>query len=304
MAQIVITTCTNRKRIEPALELCARSMPHGDAREVASLWRERLDRSVNRVALTSLYCGRGWQEATAAAEVSHSRLFVVSAGLGLISAAGEAPAYNLTLVSGSPDDITRKLNRGSSAEWWDFISEGLSPAAEALGDRGLILAALSRPYLSMVGRDWSRWPQPLKDRLRLFTLDPSGVPEGLGQNWMPYDERLESLGSGHAGTRSDFAQRALRHFATHFASAPGDAQQHAELVRRALAPFALPVVPDRERLTDREIVGLIHREWDAVGGRSGAMLTHLRRGLEVACEQGRFRLLFARASQERQGALL
>lgn len=304
MAHIVITTCTNRKRIEPELELCARSMPQGHAREVASLWRERLDRSVNRVALTSLYCGRGWQEAAAAAEVTHSRLFVVSAGLGLISAAANAPAYNLTLVSSSPDAITRKLQRGSSADWWDCISENSPAAAEALGDQGLILAALSRSYIAMVGREWSRWPQTLKHRLRLFTLDPSGVPEGLGQSLMPYDERLETLGAGHAGTRSDFAQRALRHFATNFASTSGDAQQHADMVRRALAPFPLPVVPDRERLTDPEIIGLIHREWDAVGGRSGAMLTHLRRGLDVACEQGRFKLLFARAARERQGALL
>lgn len=276
-------------------------MPEGDAHEIASLWRERLKGSVNRVALTSLYCGRGWREAVAAAEVCHSRLFVVSAGLGLISAAAEAPAYNLTLVSGSPDDITRKLRRGTSGDWWDCISDGSSPVGEALGDQGIILAALSRPYLAMVGREWSRWPPDLKDRLRLFTLDRSGVPEGLQQFLMPYDERLETLGAGHAGTRSDFAQRALRHFATHFASTSGDVQQHAEMVRRALAPFSMPVVPDRERLTDHEIIGLIHREWDAVGGRSGAMLVHLRRGLDVACEQGRFKLLFARAAQERQG---
>ncbi len=239
-----------------------------------------------------------------AAEVSHSRLFVVSAGLGLISAAAEAPAYNLTLVPSSPDDITRKLHRGTSADWWNCISEGSSPAAEALDGQGLILAALSRPYLAMVGREWAEWPQGLSERLRLFTLDPSGVPESLRQYLMPYDERLENVGGGYAGTRSDFAQRALRHFATHFASKSGDAREHAEMVRRALAPFTMPVAPDRERLTDHEIIGLIHREWDAVGGRSGAMLTHLRRGLDVACEQGRFKLLFYRAAQERQGSLL
>jgi hypothetical protein len=156
----------------------------------------------------------------------------------------------------------------------------------------------------MVADAWARWPLERLNRLRIFTLDPASVPTQLRPFWMPYDERLDSAGRGYAGTRADFAQRALRHFVDHFVGIEGDAEKHAQLVTERLAPLDLPVRPNRLRLSDQELIELIRREWSVAGGRSSTMLPHLRRNLNVACEQGRFKDLFKRAAAEQRGALL
>jgi hypothetical protein len=49
-----------------------------------------------------------------------------------------------------------------------------------------------------------------------------------------------------------------------------------------------------------EIIDLVLRDWDVVGGRSSMMLRHLRDELRVACEQQRFAGLFKIAARERQ----
>jgi hypothetical protein len=71
-----------------------------------------------------------------------------------------------------------------------------------------------------------------------------------------------------------------------------------------LEPIEVRDRPDRTRMSDEDLVSIIVSEWEAVGGRSGAMLSRLRRDLNLACEQGRFKALFKRAAAARMGALL
>jgi len=296
----VVTSCTNRKRHAPAAELCGRNLPRLEATPLAQAWRDRFERASGGVVpVSELYCGRGFREAERGARVLGARLWVVSAGLGLVPADFEAPSYSLTLSPGAPDAVQRVL-MGPVSAWWEAIQG--KPFEDA---GGLILVALPSPYLKLVAQAWSRWPAERLARVRLFTKDlPGGLPRALAAQWMPYDDRLDRLGDGLAGTQGDFAQRAMRHFAETFAGAAADVAADAARVREALAPVATPPRAERERLSDEELVALIRREWDVVAGRSGAMLARLRRELNVACEQGRFKDLFGRAAAERQGALL
>lgn len=302
---VVITTCTNRKRQEPAERLCARTLARGEPAEVAQRWFARLSASDDpHIPARDLYCGRSFREAERAAAAVDGDLFVISAGLGLISASTKSPAYNLTISTASPDCVLPLIG-GDAATWWAQVSTRSSFATEFVDQEGLILAALPRPYLEMVAKDWARWPAGRLARLRLFCKElPDNLPGGLRRTWMPYDDRLDQVGRGRAGTQADFAQRALRHFADHIAAAGEGAAGHARLVAEALAGHQAPERPDRERMTDRALVDLITREWDAVGGRSGAMLARLRRELNVACEQSRFKDLFKQAAAVRQGKLL
>jgi hypothetical protein len=259
---------------------------------------------MDRVALEALYCGRGWCEAEAASRAANAGLLVVSAGLGLATASTKARPYNLTLSSGSPDDVRRKLGGGGAPDWWSALTGRSAFHVRDFDEGGLILAALSGTYLAMVAREWAGWPEERLARLRLFTKDAANLPARLRPCVMPYDDRLDAVGAGYAGTQGDFAQRALRHFADHFAKVEGDAADHAALVEQVLAPVGVSERPVRRRYTDDELVDLIGREWAAVGGRSAAMLRRLRRELNVACEQGRFKDLFRRAAQARAGVLL
>src|SRR5690606_38494001 len=99
----------------------------------------------------------------------------------------------------------------------------------------------------------------------------------------------------------DFAQRAARHFAETIvrASPGGSIEDHAGMVREALAKWQFPTVFERARLDDDSLLELIRTHWEEAGGKSGRLLRVLRDDLHVACEQGRFAALARRVRQER-----
>lgn len=294
---IVITSCTNRKRRLAPPALCARSLGQGELGSLWTEWRARLSSADDLQPASQLYCGRGFREAERAAALAEAKLFVVSAGLGLLEASTPVPAYSLTLGRQTEDAIFQRAE-GVPGRWWSLVRSGSPFSTDLPSETGLILAALPRPYMELVAEDWAGWPAERRARLRLFSKGPSsGLPERLRGAWMPYDDRLERAPGDHAGTQGDFAQRALRHFVEHgMAREGGDAFHHASQVREALEPLTSLSKPLRERRTDEQLVELIQREWQAVGGRSGEMLRHLRRGVGVACEQSRFKDLFKRAA--------
>jgi hypothetical protein len=157
----------------------------------------------------------------------------------------------------------------------------------------------------MVEPDLLELPQNVRMRLRLFGLGIRGqVDPRLESFIMPYDERLEDLSSGFRGTRSDFAPRALRHFAeVVLVEHPREsADQHRAVVNKALAAWSVPETPTRPRISDEQVKALIRQHWADVSGQSGRMLRLLRDDLSVACEQGRFRALFQLVRQEREAS--
>lgn len=300
----IITTCTNRKRHEPEASLRAAELEAGSTAEVALAWRERLSQAPRRWTVGTLYLGRSFTDAATAAKTVDADLFIVSAGLGLISAKSLAPSYDLTVAPIAAASVLRKTS-GDARAWWAQIENALDPAPAFAGD-GLILAALSRPYLDMIADAWAAWPQERLSRLRLFSKEaPADLGEAFSKAWMPYDDRLDRFEGGrYAGTQGDFAQRALKHFVEIIGVEPKDASVHRDAVLGSLDGLTAVERPNRKRHDDEELKDMIHRDWALVGGRSGAMLRHLRDTLGVACEQGRFKVLFHAVAREREGSLL
>lgn len=295
---LVITHCTKRKRVAAAEELQAHRLPAGTTTQVASDWAARLVASSPALQAKDLYAGRGMVEARRAAQAMNGRLAIISAGIGLVDGDTLVPGYSLTTIGGDPDDIRRKTGAGR-ADWWPAI-QAASPFAQSdRGPRGLILAAVSAAYLEMVATDWSAWPTADLDRLRLFSkVAPGPAAEALRAAWMPYDDRLDGVSQGLAGTQGDFAQRAMRHFATEIRST-GTQAGDRQAVAAALAGIARRQVPVRKRLQDAALKDIIRADWDAAQGQSSTMLRRLRDTLGLACEQGRFRMLFNEVKTER-----
>lgn len=294
---LVITHCTKRKRAAATEALQAHRLRVGTTAQVASDWATRLAAAPAALHAKDLYAGRGMVEARRAADATGGRFAIISAGLGLVDGDTFVPAYSLTTINGDPDDIRRKTGADRS-EWWPAIQDASPFAQSDRSTRGLILAAVSTAYLEMVAADWSAWPGADLDRLRLFSKTaPAGAAEALRPAWLPYDDRLDGVGHGLAGTQGDFAQRAMRHFATQI-DQTGTQQDHTEAVLAALSGVARRQIPVRKRLEDAALKDTIRAEWGAASGQSSTMLRRLRDTLGLACEQGRFRTLFNEVKAE------
>ena len=310
MPAIVLTACTNRKRVRPISVLTAGSLPKGLLAEVAETWLSRVSMAQERIVANGLYCGRSFVEARLAAQKCGAPLFVVSAGLGLIDAGKEVPSYSLTISNGAADNVLSRIEGGarSAAEWWRCVSIG-SPLGERLEELarrrpdGPILVALAAPYLRMIEDDLLSLPETSRDRLRIFVRGGDAVIADSLRHWvMPYDGRFDSENSPLRGTHGDFAQRAARHFAETIIGevTSMDLEKHHAAVARALAPLTAPVSIRRASASDAQVKDLIREHWATAEGRAGRMLRLLRDELQIACEQTRFAGLFreVRAEQE------
>jgi hypothetical protein len=104
---------------------------------------------------------------------------------------------------------------------------------------------------------------------------------------MPYDERLEGV-VNHKGTRSDFPQRALRHFVTHLKGHELSMNKAKEGVEASMAASVRPTIPLREKVPNERILELIRTHWDRHEGSASKLLRFLRDEAHIACEQSRF----------------
>lgn len=294
---IVITTCTNRKRKPVTASLYAASLETGSLADVAEEWGGRLQQPAPRFPVMDVYAGRSFQEARTVAKRINAEMFVVSAGLGLVDASRDIPSYACTVADGVHDAIAPKvLGEFSSIEWWASLKR-VSPFANDLisvaanGDHKLIVAALSDSYIRMLCADLLALADDDLAKLRLFTRAPiEQIPARLRPCVMPYDDRLDGPASPIKGTRSDFAGRALRHFADYILPGAEDelAEQHSYAVRNAMEGWPFPSMVERQRLTDDQILALLRQHWTATKGSTSVLLRVFRDQLNVACEQGRF----------------
>lgn len=304
---LVITTCTNRKRKPVSDSLHMVALPQAALSDLVQEWSRRLAAEPVRYRGDEIYGGRGFREALSAAALLDARLLVVSAGLGLIDVSESVPPYACTVLVGAEDSVAGRVeNQFDPAAWWRSLTVA-SPFSfawqeAAAGSNGLICAALSDAYIEMVAGDLAALPGETLARLRLFTRARiERIPEALRHFVMPYDDRLDGPDSPHRGTRSDFAGRALRHFAEMVANADSElsVSDHAAAVGAALSGWRLPAQVARVRHDDRALLELIRKHWDAEGGSSSRLLRRFRGQLGIACEQGRFAQLARTVRDER-----
>ncbi|WP_132590052.1 hypothetical protein [Rhizobium sp. BK068] len=267
-------------------------------------WRSRVAGTAGVAEASHVYAGRAMLEAKSAASKANARLFIASAGLGLVEESDIIPAYDLTVVKGLPSSILSKLPVGTTeGEWWDEISTQDKIARfEALlkADDGLLLVALPANYLRMLSKFLKTLSAFADGRIRIFTgSEQLEIDAELKPCLMPYDHRFN--GGPAPGTLGDFAQRTLRHFVTEVlpTSPSGDTSDHAARVLSALNQWDRPVAKAGVRLNDDDLLKTIREEWDSVQGRSTRLLRKLRDDLGIACEQGRFARLAATVRAER-----
>lgn len=306
MRTAILIPCSDRKRGRPSKDLLARSLPVGSLSEVASDWCDRVSSATLKQPHSKVYCGRSYQEASNAAKVLSADLVVISAGLGLVRADRRIPNYSLTVAPGSEDTVLTKIKCDCDrpSDWWRALR---ACSNEFVGVHDIIrsepatlfLVALSASYARLVREDLLELSVREAQRVRIFGASiVDHLPPSLTASVMPYDIRLNGPDSPLPGTMSDFASRALHHYAGCLADGVLSANNAANDRRQLLAlmtHWRVPNTPVRERMTDEQIIGFIQRHWRQTEGRSGNTLRLLRNSGH-ACEQGRFRDLFRKAS--------
>lgn len=115
---------------------------------------------------------------------------------------------------------------------------------------------------------------------------------------MPYDDRLDGIGSPRRGTRTDFAQRAMRHFVEDVQAVQLPLEEAKAAVQHALSRFTLRLPVTRVRVGDEQLLGLLRENWSACNGQSSRLLRFLRDKALVQCEQSRFRRLWVQVRTE------
>jgi hypothetical protein len=226
---------------------------------------------------------------------------VISAGLGLVAAKTQIPAYGATLSKSAADSISNKIDGHFDAgEWWRQVNQctkwGSSLSQKAHDQSiSLVFITVSSPYLALIIEDLMTISSSALSKVRIIgPRTHELLPERLQQCLMPYDDRFDGPDGESRGTRSDFPQRATRHFVEKIVSESPKASclDHAGAVRRYLEPMRLPITIVRRKLTDEEVIEAIKEHWDDVSGNSSRMLRLFRDDLLIACEQKRFSTLF------------
>lgn len=302
-AAAVIVPCSSRKSTRPGLQTTAVSLPQGNQNEVETAWLERLKGAPQVCRAGSLYAGRAIRLGKDAAAFTGGDLFIVSAGLGLVPAEQIVPSYGLTVSGRGPESIGPRIRGHFDIEsWWEIVSRGpFSTAFCSIFRKELdlpVLIALTKPYARLLAPVLDRLEARELERVRIFG---TGLTEALSERVcrqvLPYDARLENV---LPGTKADFPQRALLHFAGEGlgANPSGNVSEHRAWVEVAFAGQAAPIRPARPRLSDARIIELIAKhlpETRAVG----RLLRVLRDHEGVACEQARFTRLYRTALERR-----
>ena len=296
MTHSIITNCTSRKRnigIDPVL-------PHIGAgvsiEESISIWLKRVKASSIRVTPLDLYQGRSIADSRYASRLIGAQWYAISTGLGLVSAFDQIPTYSLTIAEGT-GSIQKWLaaqNR-TSADWWTSICKALgspsplSTMVNRCGKDDRIMLALPARYVAMIASDLLLIEEDRHENVRVFTslAGAKEVPAKHRHIVMPYDERLEGI-KKHNGTRSDFPQRALKHFVSELNAQSHSLKQAKLLVKEAMEKSQLRSNPPRVRASDEQIANLIIKNWKNHDGSSSKLLRFLRDEAKVSCEQSRF----------------
>lgn len=297
----MLIPCGGKKKAQPDAGAIAASLPYAGQAVLEKAWLAKVGQLPLESEAGSLYGGRGFALGREVALRFGARLFVISAGLGLLEADRKVPLYGMTVSGRGPESIVARADGPfDPSRWWEAVS-GSAYSAElgaclAGPGRGRVLIALTRPYACMFGPALARAVVGIEDRVRIFGRGLTGVlPAGLLPLVMPYDDGLDAI---IPGTRADFSQRALSHFANEISPAGSGLPQDLRAVAFAMSVVTAPARPKRPRASDEEVVARIRAHLPAAGG-IGETLHRLRKVDFVACEQKRFTRLyhFARASE-------
>src|SRR2546426_3155713 len=137
-AVLILTSCTERKRLPVPTALRLASIRDRNAGQRAARWWQRLmDHRSDTLPATNLYAGGHWSVVRRLPEVAQTRglrpaLWVISAGYGLVPASAYLRAYSATFAPGHPDSVSGNASAsGDRQAWWAALARLKGPDPKA-----------------------------------------------------------------------------------------------------------------------------------------------------------------------------
>jgi len=313
----LIVSCTNRKRAVVPRALRARTLRAKSLPKRLDEWaRRRATHDVEVCPAADLYAGDHWQVAqTIPREAVESgrevRLWVCSAGYGLIRASDPVKPYSVTFAARHPDSIMRlatgEANRSAASMWWSGLCErsGSNGGPRSIADLATrepdvpIIVVASEPYVRAMAPDLVEAIAALESEDLLSVLsggaDAKRSPQ-LAAYLLSADARFEAV---VGGIRAALNARIARLVFQHLNDGDTPTRPHLEATLRQLCSELPPLRRfDRRRLSDNEVREFIEEERRADPVISKTRLLRKLRAGGSACEQDRFSEIFSQALKE------
>ncbi|HJQ12912.1 MAG TPA: hypothetical protein VJ840_17915 [Gemmatimonadaceae bacterium] len=302
----VVVSCKSRKTVDVPANLRMSTVRGVDLSERMRDWVMRLQttRSVE-VPASGMYGGDHWRVILripeAAGRQLDVRLWVVSAGYGLVSIDTQLKPYSATFIPSHAESIAPRFCAYSTADWWRELGRWRPVAyggprtldelaTSLMGRRDVLLLALSQPYALALREDIASAERKASGRVALVSVGLAAVENrSTLASLLPVEARLKQrVGGAMQGVNGRIAEMMVREHAKWFPSVDKLRALVCEWV--ADAP-ALPIY-DRAVQSEDEVRQFIrdHAKPDQVSSRTG-MLRALRDSGR-ACEQSRFRRLY------------
>ena len=320
MAEVqLLVTCSKRKTRPPVPALMLRSVGHQTVAGRMGVWLERLRRpQVETIRVEELYAGDHWSVVRSIARSTPStglriRLWICSAGYGLLSWDSRIASYAATFSSGQADSVargdqTRSLN-SAIQEWWKLLAQWKGPAPGSprsvtelirTFSRSFFILAVSPPYLRALASDLQEAMKELSDRDRFSVLSAgTGAREEGAENIVPCNARLQSVvGGARASLNVRLARMALQEL-------NGDEPRFSVLqdrFSRLLRQQPRRSYSARKPMTDEQVRAYIRNALQQnARARPSPLLARLRM-TNKACEQSRFVTLYREIEEDLHGA--
>jgi hypothetical protein len=305
----IVVTCTSRKKQEPVPHLRLRSVRQKTIEDRARKWIEQLSlHGIPHTAASELYCGEYWSVARSLPTVARdcgivARIWICSAGYGLISPQSQICSYSATFSPYDRDSVTRGLRpevRPCAAQkWWQLISKWSGPKGSELRSLGSIareyprvplLVVASSDYLQAIEQDLDKAVSTLSDPDLLLIASAGIRTFGKFTHYLlPCDARLQScLG----GTRASLNIRIAKQLVEYMGKGSIGLERQRTQLKHLLSQQ--PPIEQYRRLlaTDDQIKDFIRFELNRNGVVSRSLLLTKFRDSGRACEQSRFASLY------------
>lgn len=309
----LIVTCTSRKTQSPTRGCRLRDLHAKSVSARVHNWidvlRAKTSTNESRVEAFKLYCGESWSVVRALPMVARKsglslRLWICSAGYGLISPESEICPYSATFSPQEIDCVTRGFNtkarRAAAQQWWHQIARWSGPRGNQVRSltslarkyrRTPLIIVASSDYLYALEKDLGGALDALSDPDLLLIISAGTRSFGkFTNNLVPCDARLQAV---VGGTRASLNIRVARLLLERTDKKPLGIKHVSAQLGRLLRRQPPIEAQQRRVVTDQQVRRFIrlHGHKNGIIISRSALLRQFRNSGK-ACEQSRFANLY------------